>query len=107
MIAREINDPRLMPAADQGRIPMKAISFLSLRRFRSQVAFFTIPQIDPMDETFLAFGIEDIVIGKIEDDIKPVSTFQRQPIGISNPFLARDLAGADETFVVLQPARDA
>ena len=30
-----------------------------------------------MNETFLAFGIEHVVIGRIEDDIKSVAAFER------------------------------
>src|SRR6476646_3520956 len=59
-----------------------------------------------MDKTFLTLGIEHVVIGRVEDDIKPVPAFEGDPVGIANPFLARYLTRADKALVILQAARD-
>ena len=105
-VAREIKHAGLVPAADERRVPVKTVTLLAFRRFRPQVAHFTGAQIDPMNEAFLAFGVKNIAIGRIEHDIKSIAALERDPIGITNPFFARHLARADKILVVLQSAGD-
>ena len=45
-----------------------------MRPIRAEVASFAGAQVDAMDETFLAFRIENIAIGRIEDDVKSAAT---------------------------------
>ncbi len=85
---------------------MEAITLLSLGRLGPQIASFARAQVDPMDETLLAFRIKNIGIRRIEHDLKSVAAFQRSPIGIANPFLARHLARAGKTFIILQSSRN-
>jgi hypothetical protein len=76
-----------MPAADERRVPVKTITLLTFRGFRTQIAFFSSAQIDAMDKTFLTLGIEYVVIGRVEDDVKSVAAFEGDPVGIANPSL--------------------
>src|ERR1041385_6281079 len=105
-VASKVNHARLRPAADERRIPMEAVTFLPFRCFGSQTASFARAQVDAMNEALLAFGVKDIAIRWIEDDIKSVAPFECAPVAITNPFLTRDLARPGKTLVVLQAARD-
>ena len=69
MIASEINHARLVMAADQGRVPMKAVTRLAFRRLGAQLPQFAVPQIDAMHFAALAFGVERVAIVRIEHDV--------------------------------------
>ena len=98
MVAREVEHARLVLAADERRVPVKTVTFLAFRGFRAQIALFAGAKIDPVNETFLAFGVENVAIGRIENDIKSVAALERRPIGIANTFFARHLARPDKTL---------
>src|SRR5437773_1715836 len=96
-----------MPAAEQRRIPMKTITRLTFRRLGAQIALLTRAKIDPMNEALLAFGVENVAISRIENDVEAVAAGKRDPIAITNSFFAWHLTWANEIFVVLQATGDA
>src|SRR5438309_423893 len=55
----------------------------------------------------LAFGVERVAIVRIEYDVKSIAAGQTGPVRIANSFFAKNAAGADPVFVVLQAASDA
>src|ERR1700693_375359 len=59
-----------------------------------------------MDFPALAFGIKRVVVGRIKQNIKTVSSGESGPIGISNLFFALDATRANPVLVVLQSAGD-
>src|SRR5437870_1729142 len=95
-----------MPAADQRRVPMKTITHLTFGRLGAQIALLAGAQVDPMNETFLTFGVENVAISRIKNDIKTVAAGESNPVAVANSFLALHLARANEIFVVLQTAGD-
>ena len=101
MVAREVEHALLVLAADERCVPVKTVTFLAFRGFRAQIALFTGAKIDPVNETFLAFGVENVAIGRIENDVKSIAALERDPIGIANTFFARHLARPDKALVIL------
>ena len=76
-------------------------------RLRAQLTQFAIAQIDPMHESFLAFRVKEIAIGRIEYDIKAIAAGQADPIRVADPFLALHAAGTNPILIVLKSAGDA
>ena len=59
---------------------MKPIAWLAFRWFGPQTSQFAVAQIDPVHFALLALGIKHVVIGRIEQNIKPVAAGERGPI---------------------------
>src|SRR5262249_33372709 len=71
----------------------------------TQPTYFAISQIDPVHFAALAFRVERIVIGRIEQDVKTVPASKRGPITVANTFLTLDSAPSNPVFVILTTAR--
>src|SRR6266404_1153323 len=55
----------------------------------------------------LTFRVKRVAVGRIEQNIKTVAAGERDPIRVTNSFLARHAARPDPVLVVLKSARDA
>ena len=104
-VSAQINHARFMPAHDHRRIPVEAITRLSLRRFGTQTPYLAILQIDPVHFALLTFGVKGVVVRGIEQHIKTVTTRERNPVTIANPFFALHRAGSHPILIVLKAAR--
>src|SRR5450432_580823 len=95
-----------MPAADERRVPVETVTLLAFRRLGAQVALLAGAEINAVDVALLTLRVENVAIRRIENDVKSIAALECGPIGITDAFLARHLARADKTFVVLQAAGD-
>src|SRR6266699_413324 len=85
---------------------MEAIFRLPFGWLGTQTAHLAISQIDPVHFTLLALRIKRVVIGWIEQDIKPVASGKRGPIAVANAFLTLHAAQSNPVLVILKTARN-
>src|SRR5215475_12530766 len=83
---------------------MEAITRCAFGRLGTQTSQLAVAKIDPVHFPALALGVKRVVVGRIEQNVKPIPAGERGPVRVADSFFALHTARPDPVLVVLQTA---